>query len=496
MRANMKRLLRFILKFNSPKRLFCAGACHKNKMPPAGGRVFSGIQPTGVPHLGNYLGALENWVALQNQYPSVLYSIVDMHSITQPQDPNQLRSNILDMAASLLACGIDPERAILFQQSQWVFLSTYITGNFCAQPTLKVSEHAELSWILGCLTSMARLRHLPQWKMKSKLKSEGSVGLYTYPVLQAADILLYKRGSQRSLESLAKQKHYYKQEMPRMSAHVPVGEDQVQHLELVQDLARIFNNRYGDLFPEPYALLSSTRKVKSLRDPTVKMSKSDPQTMATIAITDSPDAIALKIRRAVTDFTSEVTFDPDTRPGVSNLVTIHAAMARISVEEAVYQARGLDTGTYKKLVTEAVIQRLTPIREEIERLRSEPSHLEAVLVQGTRRARELAAPVLRESRVGTVTGPELATDLQLLLMSPGPGGATSFLLLIEYYGRVRACPPTVRVAVPVGKSQKTNAPPLDLCCVRNVKWVRGAELRNQSELASPGWFGSRGGKLC
>ncbi|XP_067372797.1 tryptophan--tRNA ligase, mitochondrial isoform X2 [Channa argus] len=324
-------------------------------MPPAGGRVFSGIQPTGVPHLGNYLGALENWVALQNQYPSVLYSIVDMHSITQPQDPNQLRSNILDMAASLLACGIDPERAILFQQSQ-------------------VSEHAELSWILGCLTSMARLRHLPQWKMKSKLKSEGSVGLYTYPVLQAADILLYK------------------------SAHVPVGEDQVQHLELVQDLARIFNNRYGDLFPEPYALLSSTRKVKSLRDPTVKMSKSDPQTMATIAITDSPDAIALKIRRAVTDFTSEVTFDPDTRPGVSNLVTIHAAMARISVEEAVYQARGLDTGTYKKLVTEAVIQRLTPIREEIERLRSEPSHLEAVLVQGTRRARELAAPVLREVR--------------------------------------------------------------------------------------------------
>ncbi|KAG7240377.1 hypothetical protein INR49_026948 [Caranx melampygus] len=264
-----------------------------------GGRVFSGIQPTGVPHLGNYLGALENWVALQNQYPSVLYSIVDLHSITQPQDPTQLRSNILDMAASLLACGIDPERAILFQQS-------------------KVSEHAELSWILGCLTSMPRLRHLPQWKMKSKQKSEGSVGLYTYP-----------------------------------------------------DLARIFNNQYGDVFPEPRALLSSTRKVKSLRDPSAKMSKSDPQAMATINITDSPEDIALKIRRAVTDFTSEVTFDPETRPGVSNLVTLHSAMAMISVEEAVSQAQGMDTGAYKKLVAEAVIQRLTPIREEIQRLRSD-----------------------------------------------------------------------------------------------------------------------------
>ncbi|KAM3608210.1 uncharacterized protein V6R79_021126 [Siganus canaliculatus] len=342
-------------RFNFPKRFVGSVVETENKAPVGGGRIFSGIQPTGVPHLGNYLGALENWVALQNQYPSVLYSIVDLHSITQPQDPAQLRSNILDMAASLLACGIDPERAVLFQQSQ-------------------VSEHAELSWILGCLTSMPRLRHLPQWKMKSKQKSEGSVGLYTYPVLQAADILLYK------------------------STHIPVGEDQVQHLELAQDLARIFNGRYGVLFPEPSALLSSTRKVKSLRDPSSKMSKSDPQAMATISITDSPDDIALKIRRAVTDFTSEVTFDPEARPGVSNLVTIHSAMARISVDQALSQARGLDTGAYKRLVTEAVIQRLTPIREEIDRLRADRAHLDAVLAEGTRRARELAAPVLQEVR--------------------------------------------------------------------------------------------------
>ncbi|XP_074551048.1 tryptophan--tRNA ligase, mitochondrial [Halichoeres trimaculatus] len=354
-RTGVKHLFRIIQRFHPQERFFCAGTKPENKVPSGGGRVFSGIQPTGVPHLGNFLGALENWVALQNQYPSVLYSIVDLHSITQPQDPDQLRSNILDMAASLLACGIDPDKAVLFQQS-------------------RVSEHAELSWILGCLTSMPRLRHLPQWKMKSKQKNEGSVGLYTYPVLQAADILLYQ------------------------STHVPVGEDQVQHLELAKDLARMFNNRYGEMFPEPAALLSSTRKVKSLRDPSVKMSKSDLQTMATITITDSPADIALKIRRAVTDFTSEVTYDPETRPGVSNLVLIHAAMAGISTEEAVQEARGLETAEYKKVVADAVIQRLTPIREEIQRLRGDPGHLEGVLDQGTGRARELAAPVLREVR--------------------------------------------------------------------------------------------------
>ncbi|XP_030614319.1 LOW QUALITY PROTEIN: tryptophan--tRNA ligase, mitochondrial [Archocentrus centrarchus] len=297
MRNNLTHLCRFIEKINSLKRSLCAGIRPENKEPPGSGRVFSGIQPTGVPHLGNYLGALENWVSLQKQYPSVLYSIVDLHSITQPQDPTQLKSNILDMAASLLACGIDPEKAILFQQSQ-------------------VSEHAELSWILGCLTSMPRLRHLPQWKMKSKLKNEGSVGLYTYPVLQAADILLYK------------------------STHVPVGEDQVQHLELAQDLARIFNNRYGDLFPEPRALLSLTRKSQISPRPFGQNVQVGPPNMATVTITDSPDDIALKIRRAVTDFTSEVTFDPETRPGVSNLVTIHAAVAMISVQEAVSEARG------------------------------------------------------------------------------------------------------------------------------------------------------------
>ncbi|XP_017560079.1 tryptophan--tRNA ligase, mitochondrial isoform X2 [Pygocentrus nattereri] len=292
---------------------------------------------------------------MQNEYSSVLYSIVDLHSITQPQDPQLLRDNILDMAASLLACGIDPTRSILFQQSV-------------------VSEHTELSWILGCLTSMPRLRHLPQWKMKSKQKSEGSVGLYTYPVLQAADILLYK------------------------STHVPVGEDQIQHLELAQDLARIFNNKYGEFFPEPCALLSSTRKIKSLRDPTSKMSKSDSQKLATIFLTDTPEDIVFKIRRAVTDFTSEVTFDPEGRPGVANLVSLHAAVSGQTVEHVVSLARGLDTGKYKNLVAEAVVQRLEPIRLEIQRLREDRGHLKSVLVEGEAKARSLASPVMKEVR--------------------------------------------------------------------------------------------------
>ncbi|XP_052420631.1 tryptophan--tRNA ligase, mitochondrial-like [Carassius gibelio] len=354
LRCNVKSVFRFVYKSNSHRRLCTAGkATGMTGLPKA--QVFSGIQPTGVPHLGNYLGALESWVALQDKYSTVMYSIVDLHSITQPQDPQMLRENILDMAASLLACGIDPTRSILFQQSQ-------------------VSEHAELSWILGCLTSMPRLRHLPQWKMKSKQKNEGSVGLFTYPVLQAADILLYK------------------------STHVPVGEDQIQHLELAQDLARIFNNQYGEFFPEPRALLSDTRKVKSLRDPSSKMSKSDPQKLATVFLTDTPDDIVLKIRRAVTDFTSEVTYEPESRPGVSNLVSMHAAVSGRSVEEVVRLAEGMDTGQYKNVVAEAIVQKLQPIRLEIQRLKADRGHLESLLAKGTAKARSLAAPVMTEVR--------------------------------------------------------------------------------------------------
>ncbi|XP_018429895.1 PREDICTED: tryptophan--tRNA ligase, mitochondrial [Nanorana parkeri] len=248
---------------------------HAGAQGPAS-RVFSGIQPTGIPHLGNYLGALQSWAKLQDDFGSVLYSIVDLHSITVPQDPATLRESVLDMAACLLACGIDPEKSILFQQSL-------------------VPEHAELGWVLGCVTSMPRIRNLYSWRIKSQTqKNEGSVGLFTYPVLQAADILLYK------------------------STHVPVGDDQLQHMELTQDTARIFNHRYGQLFPIPKTLTTDFKKIRSLRDPAAKMSKSDPQRLATVRLTDPPDEITLKFRKAVTDCTSEVTFDPEGRPGVSD----------------------------------------------------------------------------------------------------------------------------------------------------------------------------------
>ncbi|KAM4871871.1 tryptophan--tRNA ligase, mitochondrial isoform 2-T7 [Thomomys bottae] len=317
-------------------------------------RVFSGIQPTGIPHLGNYLGAIETWVKLQDQFDSVLYSIVDLHSITIPQDPAVLRQSILDMTAALLACGINPEKSILFQQSQ-------------------VSEHTQLSWILTCMVRLPRLQHLHQWKTKSaQQQREGTMGLLTYPVLQAADILSYR------------------------STHVPVGEDQIQHMELVQDIARGFNKKYGQFFPVPEAVLTSMKKVKSLRDPSSKMSKSDSDKLATVRITDSPEEIVLKFRKAVTDFTSEVTYDPVGRPGVSNLVAIHAAVTGLSVEEVVHLSAGLDTARYKLQVADAVIEKLAPIKSEIEKLKTDRDHLQKVLTAGSAKAKELASPVCQE----------------------------------------------------------------------------------------------------
>ncbi|XP_072116443.1 tryptophan--tRNA ligase, mitochondrial isoform X2 [Mobula birostris] len=347
---------RRILRFPA----FTSGHRHRpfseesDRGPEIANRVFSGIQPTGVPHLGNYFGAIESWVRLQDEHSSILYSIADLHSITVPQHAGTLKQNILDMTASLLACGINPEQSVLFQQS-------------------KVSEHNELGWILGCLTSMPRLRHLPQWKVKtSGQKEEGSLGLFTYPVLQSADILLYK------------------------STHVPVGEDQLQHLELTQDLARIFNNQYGCFFPIPKAILSEAKKIKSLRNPATKMSKSDSQKLATVYINDSAEDILLKFRKAVTDFTSEVTYDPETRPGVSNLIAVHTAVTGKTIEEVVQDSKGLDTARYKYVVAEAVIEKFAPIKNEIERLRTEQGFLEQVLYRGAEKAKELAHPFYQE----------------------------------------------------------------------------------------------------
>ncbi|KAG8232099.1 hypothetical protein J437_LFUL012296 [Ladona fulva] len=312
-------------------------------------RVFSGIQPTGTLHLGNYFGALKKWVELQETCGSVLYSIVDLHSITLPQDPKILHRNILEVTACLLACGINPQKSILFQQS-------------------KVSQHAELAWVLGCMTTMARLGHLPQFKEKSASVKDIPLGIFVYPVLQSADILVYK------------------------ATKVPVGEDQLQHLQLAQHLAKLFNSKYGKLFPHPKALINDdcTARLRSLRDPTKKMSKSEPDPKSRIDLTDSEEVILEKVKKAVTDFESAVTWDPKNRPGVSNLIAIHCGMTGKTPEEIVQDAQGLDTGKYKLVVADAINKVLQPIREETMRLLKDPPFLEQILEDGSMKASSIA----------------------------------------------------------------------------------------------------------
>ncbi|KAL2719632.1 hypothetical protein V1478_011094 [Vespula squamosa] len=312
-------------------------------------RIFSGIQPTGNVHLGNYLGAIQKWVELQNSEKIVIWSIADMHSITLPHNPVTLKDNIFKITATLLACGIDPQKSILFQQSN-------------------VSMHAELCWILGCITTMARLGHLPQFKEKSENLKNIPLGLYIYPILQAADILLYR------------------------ATDVPVGQDQAQHIQLAQDLANSFNKRYGDTFPIPRTLIcdDASRRIRSLRDPLKKMSKSDKDLKSRLDLTDKPEVVLEKVKKAVTDFTSEVNYEPETRPGVSNLIAIHSLLTGKSPEEICKDAQGLDTGKYKLVLADVIIQKLRPIQEEIFRLLNEQLYLDEVLKIGSQKAIELA----------------------------------------------------------------------------------------------------------
>lgn len=309
-------------------------------------RIFSGIQPTGSVHLGNYFGAIKNWVDLQSKGEDVMVCIVDLHSITLPQDPAALQSNILDMTATLLACGVDPEKSILFLQSS-------------------VPRHAELCWVLNCLATMARLSHLPQFKEKSQNMKEVPLGLFVYPVLQAADILLYK------------------------ATHVPVGEDQLQHLQMAQQLVKTFNYKFGKHFPNPHALIADdgSMRLRSLRDPSKKMSKSDPDPKSRILVTDSPDVIMKNIKKAVTDCTPEVTYDMSLRPGVSNLINIHCLSVNKIPEEVVEENEGINTGRYKMVVSEAVTKYLKPIREKYLNYIEKPDYLVEVLQYGARKAR-------------------------------------------------------------------------------------------------------------
>ncbi|XP_019851391.1 PREDICTED: tryptophan--tRNA ligase, mitochondrial-like isoform X2 [Amphimedon queenslandica] len=281
-------------------------------------RVFSGIQPSGVPHLGNYIGAIRNWVQLQKTCGNnVMYSIVDLHALTVHQAPLLLKRNIKNMTVCLLACGIDPKQSIVFQQSQ-------------------VPEHCELMWLLSCQTPNGWLNKMTQWKSKGATdnKSFVNIGLYAYPILMAADILLYK------------------------ATHIPVGADQLQHLELTCDIAHTFNSRYGvEFFPKPQPLLSEgkNQRIMSLRNPLQKMSKSDNQEMARIDITDTPDQVHNKIRKAVTDCTSAVTFEPEERPGVSNLVSMYSALSGKTTDEVVEDFTGKETVELKDGLTQVIM---------------------------------------------------------------------------------------------------------------------------------------------
>ncbi|GAB2912654.1 tryptophan--tRNA ligase [Rhodococcus aerolatus] len=325
-------------------------------------RVLSGIQPTADSfHLGNYLGALRQWVALQDDHDA-FYCVVDLHAITVEQDPAVLRRRTRVAAAQLLALGVDPQRCTLFVQSQ-------------------VPEHAQLAWVLSCLTGFGEAARMTQFKDKSDKQGRDrtTVGLFTYPVLQAADILLYQ-------------------------AHrVPVGEDQRQHLELTRDLATRFNGRYGDTFvvPEPH-IVTGTAKIYDLQEPGSKMSKSASSPAGIVDLLDEPRVSAKKIRSAVTDTGRDVLFDAEAKPGVSNLLTIHAALSGTPVPELEQRFAGRGYGDLKKEVAEVVTDLVTPLRDTVASHLDDPAELDAVLARGAARAREVAARTLADvyDRVG------------------------------------------------------------------------------------------------
>jgi tryptophanyl-tRNA synthetase len=327
-------------------------------------RVLSGIQPTADSfHFGNYLGALRQWVDLQRDHAPFFF-IADLHAITVEQDPKALRERTLRAAAQLLAMGIDPARSAIFIQSQ-------------------IPAHAQCAWVLQCLTGFGEARRMTQFKDKSAKGGEGaaSVGLFTYPVLQAADILLYRP-------------HY-----------VPVGEDQRQHLELTRDLAQRFNSRYKKTFrlPEPY-ILKATAKIGDLQNPTAKMSKSASSPQGIIEMLDDPALSAKKIRSAVTDSGSDIRFDPDEKPGVSNLLTIYSSLTAMSIHDLEDQYAGRGYRDLKKDLAEVVVEFVTPFRDRTLELLDDQAHLSQVLERGRQQAQEVAQATLDDvyQRVGFV----------------------------------------------------------------------------------------------
>jgi len=323
-------------------------------------RIFSGMQPTGNLHLGNYLGAVRNWVALQHDY-ECFFCMVDMHAITVPQNPKELRDATREVAAAYIASGVDPKHCAIYPQSA-------LGG-----------EHAQLSWILGTFTPLGWLNRMTQFKEKAgKRRDQASLGLFGYPVLMAADILLYH------------------------ATHVPVGEDQKQHLELARDIAGAFNNRYGVEFfplPEPQIFGEATR-VMSLRDGTSKMSKSDSSDMARINLTDDADAIAQKIKRAKTD-PDMLPAEPaglEGRPEAANLVGIYAALSDRSAEDVLREFGGRGFGAFKPALADLAVSVLSPITQEMRRLLADPAEIDRTLADGAARARLVAEPILDRTK--------------------------------------------------------------------------------------------------
>ncbi|MFC3848430.1 tryptophan--tRNA ligase [Helicobacter baculiformis] len=317
-------------------------------------RVFSGIQPTGGMHLGNYLGAIKQWVDWQDRYEGI-FCVVNAHALTTPQNPSALQEQSLQMATLLLACGIDPKRSKLFMQSQ-------------------VNEHGALCWLLSCGVSMGDLARMTQFKDKSTKEKSPLAGLFTYPVLMAADILLYQTDC------------------------VPVGADQKQHLELTRHIALKFNRDFGECFKVPKPLIGDVgARVMGLDDPSVKMSKSHPGALHALFLLDEPDLIAKKIKKATTDSIGTLCFDP-TRPGVYNLLNIYALLSQQESAQVEAQFEGKGYGDFKKALTEVVAETFKPIREAYTRLQAQRGYVASILQEGLEAVQPIAAQTYQHAK--------------------------------------------------------------------------------------------------
>jgi tryptophanyl-tRNA synthetase len=333
-------------------------------VPSSAKRILSGVQPTGNLHLGNYLGAIRNWVRLQGEYECI-YMIADLHAITVPQNPEELRKATRETAAAFIACGVDPKKSAIFPQSA-------------------IAAHAELAWILSCHTPLGWLNRMTQFKEKAgKHREEALLGLYSYPVLMAADVLVYK------------------------ATHVPVGHDQKQHLELARDIAGAFNRMYCPGYtdaspekgffplPEPLILGEATR-VMSLRDGTKKMSKSDESEYSRINLTDDADTIAKKVKKATSDSFATVGENIDNRPEALNLLTLYAALTDVSKEQALAECGDKNFSAFKQMLADAAVAHLSPIAARMRELLANPGHLDKILAEGTAHAGKIAGQTMRE----------------------------------------------------------------------------------------------------